>query len=130
MHREAVNDDIDRVLLLLAQDGSLVEAVHDPIDPDARVPLRQQLPEELAVLPLALADDRGKDLEPSSLGQLQHLVDDLLWRLARYLVLTDRAVRSTDARVQQAQVVVDLSDRAHRRTRIARGGLLINGDGR
>ena len=36
----------------------------------------------------------------------------------------------TNARVQQAKVVVDLGDRAHRRPRVATGPLLIDADGR
>ena len=42
----------------------------------------------------------------------------------------DRAVRLAHARPQQAQVVVDLGDRADRRARVARGRLLVDRDRR
>ena len=63
-------------------------------------------------------------------GELHHLVDDLLGRLADDRAPADRAVRLADARPQQAQVVVDLGDRADRRARVARGRLLVDRDRR
>jgi hypothetical protein len=39
-------------------------------------------------------------------------------------------VRTTRAGVQQAQIVIDLRDRAHRRPWVARGGLLVDRDRR
>ena len=61
--------------------------------------------------------------------QRQDLVDDLRHALALDLVAV-RAVRVANAREQQAQVVVDLGDRANRRARVARGALLVDGDRR
>ena len=54
-------------------------------------------------------------------------VDDLLRGLFGDGFATDGAVRHTDARPQQTQVVVDLGDGAHRGTRVARGRLLVDG---
>ena len=62
--------------------------------------------------------------------ELEHLVDDLLQGLALDRLAAVGAVRMADARVKQAQVVVDLGDRADRGARVARGGLLVDGDGR
>ena len=65
---------------------------------------------------------------PSSI--VQHLVDDRVDRLPRDRLAADRAVRPPDPRVEQAQVVVDLRDRADRRARVPRGRLLVDRDRR
>ena len=57
----------------------------------------------------------------------QHLIDDLLRRLAGDPLAADRAVRGARAGVQQPQVVVDLGDRADRRPRVAVGRFLVDG---
>ena len=129
-HDEPVDHDRDVVLELLVELDLLLEHAQLAVDLDARVALGPQLLEQLAVLALAPADDRREDHEPRALLELHHLVDDLLGRLA----LDDRpalgAVRRADARPQQAQVVVDLGDRADRRPRVARRRLLVDRDRR
>ena len=93
-------------------------------------PSGAQLLEELAVLALAAAHDRRDDAEARAAVQLRHLVDDLLDALAGDGPPALGAVRVADARVEQAQVVVDLGDRADGGARVARGRLLVDGDGR
>ena len=63
-------------------------------------------------------------------GQPQHLVDDRVQALPGDRPAADRAVRTADAREEQAQVVVDLGDRADRRARVARRRLLVDRDRR
>ena len=75
---QAVDDHLDRVLLLLLQRRRLGEGVDDAVDPRAAVALGLQLAEQLGVLALALADDRREHLEPGALLELEHPVDDLL----------------------------------------------------
>ena len=61
---ETVDDDVDGVLLLLGQLGRLVgEVVRLAVDEGTAEALRLQLAEQLAVLPLAPADDRRQHLE-------------------------------------------------------------------
>jgi hypothetical protein len=96
----------------------------------AREPLGAELLEDVLVLALAIADDRRVDRELRPLRELQDLVDDRLLALAGDRAAADRAVRAADARVEQAQVVVDLGDRADRRARVAAGGLLVDRDRR
>src|SRR5205807_8260813 len=86
--------------------------------------------EDLAVLSLAPLHHWRGDHQPGLLGERQHLVGDLLDRLPADLATAVRTVGVTNARVQQAKVVVDLGDRAHRRPRVATGPLLIDADGR
>ena len=62
--------------------------------------------------------------------QRHDLVDDLLGRLRGDRPAAVEAVRLADPRPQQAQVVVDLGDRADRRPRVARRRLLVDRDRR
>ena len=59
-----------------------------------------------------------------------HQVEDPLERLRRDLAAAVVAVRHADVGEQQAQVVVDLGDRADGRARVGAGGLLLDGDRR
>ena len=93
-------------------------------------PCAGEVLEQRLVLALAAADHRREHLEPGAVGQLEDAVDDLLRRLALQAGAVVGAVLDADARVQQAQVVVDLGDRADRGPRVAAGRLLVDRDGR
>ena len=108
--------------------GGSVEADDLAVDDGARVPRRGELAEEVDELALLLRDDRAEHLVPRALGQLHQLVGDLLHRLALDVLAADGTVRHADARPEQAHVVVDLGDRADRRTRVAVGRLLVDRD--
>ena len=113
--------------------GSRIGSERSRTSPSIRArgnPLRARSCEQLPVLALAAPHDRREHLEPGALGQLHHLVDDLLGRLAPDRAAAVGAVRVADPGVQHPQVVVDLGDRADRRARVARGGLLVDRDGR
>ena len=115
---QPVDDDLDGVVLVA---GEPVAAARDlgqldqlAVDPCPRVALLRQLPEQPFVLTLAPAHDRREHLEAGALRQLQHAVDDLLGGLPGDDAAAVRAMRHADARVEQAQVVVDLGDGADR----------------
>ncbi|MNS90070.1 hypothetical protein D3C72_1241040 [compost metagenome] len=82
------------------------------------------------MLALAVRHHGRQDHQLGVLGQgergIHHLGDAL--RLERDVVV--RAVGRAGAGEQQAQVVVDLGDRAHGGTRVVAGGLLLDRDGR
>ena len=128
LHHEPVDDDLDRVLLLLVEVDLLAQFDRLAVHADAREALLADLLEELRVLALAAANDGREQLDARAFRQLHHLVDDLLARLRADLASAVVAMRVTDAREEQPQVVVDLGDRADRRARIARGRLLIDRD--
>ena len=130
LHHEPVDDDGDVVLVLLVEVEALVELAHLAVDLDAREAVGAQLLEHLAVLALAAAHQRRDDAEARPRVELAHLVDDLLHRLPGDGAPAVRAVRVADARVEQAQVVVDLGDGADGRARVARGRLLVDRDRR
>ncbi len=125
---QAVDDHLDRVLLLLLELGRVGELDRLPVDAGAAVALGLEVGEEVHELALALARQRGQHLEAAALGQLQDLVDDGLRRLPGDRVAALGTVRLADPGEQQAEVVVDLGDRADRGARVARGRLLIDGD--
>ena len=128
LDREPVDDDLDGVLLLLVERGRLVQGVGLAVDPGAGEPLRLELAEELDVLPLAAADDRGEHLEAAALLEREHPVDDLLRGLPLDRRAAGRAVRTAGAGVEQPEVVVDLGDRAHGGAGVLGGGLLVDRD--
>ena len=130
LEHEPVDDDLDRVLELLVEDDLVLEQPLLAVDLDAREAVATELLEHVAELALAVAHDRRVDGEPRSLGQREDLLDDLVEALPRDRAAADRAVRPADARVEQAQVVVDLGHRADRRARVARGRLLVDRDRR
>ena len=127
LDRQPVDDHLDVVLLLLLQLRRVGQRMHHAVDPDPAVALRVQLVEQVDELALAGAHHRGEHLEPGALVHGEHLVDDLLRRLPGDPLTADRAVRGARPRVQQAQVVVDLGDGADGRSRVAVGGLLVDG---
>ena len=75
---EAVDHDLDRVLVGLGQPDRLGELAHLAVDARSWKTFARELVEELAVLALAAPHDRRQHLEPRALGQLHHLIDDLI----------------------------------------------------
>ena len=127
---EAVDDDLDRVLLVAGEVDLLGELVQLAVDPGPGEALGGEVGEQRLVGALAAPHDRRQHLEAGALGQLEDAVDDLLRGLADDDRAVVGAVRHADAGVQQPQVVVDLGDRADRRAGVARGRLLVDRDGR
>ena len=64
LHDQAVDDDRDVVLVLLVEVDLLLELAHLAVDLDAREAVGAELLEQLAVLALAAAHDRGDHAEP------------------------------------------------------------------
>src|SRR5205823_6388444 len=126
---EAVDDDLDRVLVLLVELDLLLEEPLLAVDLHAREALAAELLEQLSVLALAVADDGSVDGEAGALGQAEDLVDDRVEALTGDRSAANGAVGAADPRVEQAQVVVDLGHGAHGGARVARGGLLVDRDG-
>ena len=116
---KAVDNDLDRVFEFLLQLGGILETHGLAVDDRARVALGAQFVDEILVLALAAAHDRGKDLEARALVHRAHAVDDLLGCLCLDARPALGAVRDAGTRVEQTQVVVDLRDRADRRARVA-----------
>ena len=129
---QAVHHDVDVVLLVAGQLRVALEKlgnVHGfAIDLRASESLRDQVGEHRLVLTFATPHDGSQDLESSSLRKFLDLVDDLLRSLPGQWRVVFPTVLNADPRPQQPEIVVDLGDRADRRTWILGGRLLIDRD--
>ena len=129
-HRQPVDHHLDGVLAAQVQPQRLVELAHRAVDARAQEALGAQRLQQLLVLALALAQHRRDQQDAPPRRQRQHVVGHLGDGLRPQLLAVARAARRAGARVQQPQVVVDLGDGAHRRARVVRGALLLDGDRR
>ena len=130
LRREAVDDHLDRVLVALVEADLLVQAAVVPVDAGAGVALGAQGAEQVLVLPLAPLHHGCQQLEAGAGLLLEEGVHDLLGRGGGDQLAADGAVLLAGAGEQQAQVVVDLGDRADGGARVAVGGLLVDRDRR
>jgi hypothetical protein len=130
LHHEPIDHDLDRVLELLVELDLVLEQPLLTVDLHAREALGSEVLEHVLELALAVARDRRVDRELRPFREAQHLVDDRLDRLAGDRAPADGAVGPADPREEQAQVVVDLGDRADRRAGVPRGRLLVDRDRR
>ena len=130
--RHAVDDHVHVVLLELLQLQLLgfFQLVQRAVHPHARETLAAQVGEQLAILALAAAHDRGEQ-DGALVGETrQQAVGDLAGALLLDLAAAHRAVRGAHAGVQQPEVVVDLGDGADRGAGVVAGCFLVDGDGR
>ena len=107
--------------------GDLVERA---VDFDALIAALHEFGEFLAVLAFAAAHDRRQEINPRAFGQRQDAVDHLRDGLALDRQTRRRRIGHADAGPEQPHIIVDFGDGAHRRARIARGGFLLDGNGR
>ena len=121
------------VCFLFLSSARHVVEVRDDLAVDARAHearAAHQLQKHLLVLALAASTTGAEQQAPRALGHGHDLVDHLADGLRLEVFAVVRAARLADAGVEQAQVVVDLGDRADRRARVVRRRLLLDGDGR
>ena len=127
---QPIDDDVDGVIAAAIELDVLVERSELAVDArlgEAALAQRLQLLLELA---LAAADDRRQHVD-AGVGRIEHhQIENPLERLRRDLAAAVVAVRHADVGEQQAEVVVDLGDRADRRARVRAGRLLLDGDRR
>ena len=117
------------MLFLLGERGRFRRVVDFPVDADADKALLDHVFQNLDMLALFAANDRREELHAGALRQGEKLIDHLIDRLPGDFPAALGAVRHADARVEQAQIVVDLRHRADGGTRVFARGLLVDGDG-
>ena len=125
---ETIDDDGDVVIELLVEHDLVFQQKRLTIDFDAREAFATQPLKNVFELSLTSTHDRSVNRELRVLGQAKDLLDDLLSTLTSDGTSTDGTVRSPTARVEQAQVIVDLGDGADGRARITRRRLLVDRD--
>ena len=139
-HFQPVDDDVDRVLVVLLQLWQRVDFI-DLRDafigraaarahPKADEALRLHFLEQLDVLAFAVRHDRREDHQLGFFRQRERRIDHLRDALRFQRNLVVRAIRRADPREQQAQVVVNFGDGADRGARIVRGRFLFDRNGR
>ena len=125
-HDEAVDDDLDRMLLRLVKADLFTKVDDLAVDAHAHIALAANAVENPLVLALLAAHDLRHDEELRALGQGLKLVHHLIDRLLRNGLAALRTMRAAGAREHQAHVVVDLRHRADRRARVVARRLLID----
>ena len=126
LQEQPVHDDLNRVVAPLVQHDLLIEPPQRPVDPRPHKPRPGELLQLLLVLPLAPPHHRGQDHHPFFHPQGENLLQNLLRRLARDRGPAVRTMRLPNRRPEQSEVVVDLRDRPHRRSRTAVRRLLLD----
>ena len=125
---QPVDDRLDLVEFVLVEDDLLAQLADLAVHAHAHEPLFAQPLQHLLVLALLAGDERRQqdDLLPLRPGEqgVEHVVD----RLGADRVAALGTVGLAGAAEQQAQVVVDLGDRAHGGARVPAGGFLLDGD--
>ena len=127
LNDDAVDNHLDGVLVLLGELGRVRELYGFAVHAGTRVALGEQVLEEVHKLALTCADDGRENLQAGAFGVLLQDVHDLLRGLLGDFLTAFGAVRVADARPEQTHVVVDFGDGTDGRTRVLRGGLLVDG---
>ncbi len=129
-HDDAVDHHVDVVGEFLVERRGVGDLMELAVDLDALEALLLIVGELLAVFALAAAHHRRQQIKPRAFRQRHDAVDHLGHGLALDRQAGGGRIGHADARPQKPHVVVDLGDGADRGARIARGGLLLDGDGR
>ena len=127
---DAVDHDVDVVLQLLVEGGGVLDRIELAVDLQTLKAGALPVGDLLAILALAAAHDRGQQIEPGPLGQGHDLVDHHADGLALDRQAGGGGIGHAHPRPEQAHIVVDLGHRADGGARVARGGLLLDRDGR
>ncbi len=126
---EAVDHHVEVVRLGPIELDLVAQVDHRAVDAGPHEAFAPHALELQLELPLAGPRDGRENAEPRAFGHREHAVDDLLDGLRLDALPAARAMRHANAGVEQAQVVGDLGDGAHRRPRRLRQGALLDGDG-
>ena len=128
---QAVDDDLDGVLFVLFQFDLFGQIVEAAIDPHADIAaLARVFKDSLDVFALCVARTTGARIcirVPSGSAMSWSTIWSM--RLLLDLLAAFGAMGDTDARPQQAQVIVDLGHGAHGGAGVFGGGLLVDRDG-
>jgi hypothetical protein len=126
---QAVDEHLDCVRRLGVQLGRRRQLRQLAVDGGAHVAVLAQAGQLGLEVPLLVADDRRQHRKARPLGEGQHLVHHLLDGVRGDGLAAAPALHVAHPRPEQAHVIVDLRDGADAGARVARSGLLLDGDG-
>ena len=129
-HHQSVHHRFDIVDDIAIQFDFRIQGDDLTIDTRADVTPFSQCFDHLMVMPFFVPHDRGQNQQAAACCQLQQFIDHLLGALSGNDHPAAWAVRNADPGVKQTQVVINLGDRPHRRSRVFADTLLIDGYGR
>ena len=123
---QTIHHDLDGVLFLLGELDVVGQLAPLTVDQRAGIAVAAQQLQKIGELPLAAAYNGRENLESRAFRVLQQRVHHLLRGLRADQLAAFGAMRYACAGEQQSQIVINLGDRAHGRTRIAVCGLLVD----
>ena len=129
-NHQPIHDRLYAVHLVAVKSDLFIHVVNLAIDAHPHIASLAQVVNDPLVLALAVANKRPQDHDAAVLFQAHYGVHNLLHRLPTDLSPTYGTVRNTHPGIEQAQIVIDLCDRAHGRAGAATGALLIDADSR
>jgi len=97
-HNDAIDDDLDVMLVLLVERGGVLDLVKFAVDADAGEAFLLPLREFLAILALASAHDGGEQIGARPFGQRHYAVDHLADRLRADRLARCGRIGDADAR--------------------------------
>ena len=118
------------MFLAFLESGQVFHLNRLAVDAKAHIAQRLHLFKDFLKLALFLARNGGEDHQLGVFGQGQHGVHHLAHGLCLQGQVVVGAIRCARTGVQQAQVVVDLGDRAHGGAWVVAGGFLLDADRR
>ena len=128
LHHEFVYHHLDVVVLVAVYLHSRHNLQYLSVHPHIEIALAAHAVEEFAVVALALANERGEEIDGLALVFVENHVDDLLLGVFHHRLAAAVAVGCAGAGVEKAQVVVYLGGGAHSGTGVLVGGLLFDTD--
>ncbi len=127
---QAVDHDLDVVLDLAVEFEPLAEREDLAVDPGPDVAGLGEILEQILVFPFLTANDRGENRVRGAVGELKNSPGDLLASLGGDGPVAVGTVPLADPGEQDAEVVVDLGDRADGAPGVPPAGLLLDRDRR
>ena len=117
-HFEAIDHHLNGVFLLQFQLRWIGKIADLAVDPRADIALAGQVLQRFGVLAFTFFNDWRQQHQALAFRLREHVVDHLADGLCGQRNIMVRAARLADARVQQAQIVVNFGNGPHRRARV------------
>ena len=127
---EPVDDQFNEMGLVTVQSSDFIKLTELTIYTDLRISTLTHLLEQLLVMALTAPYQRSEQVAFTACVVLHDQGDDLLVCISDHRFACLRRVRCRRTGIEKSQEVIDFRDRAHCRTRVVTGGLLLYGNDR